>query len=440
MDQASELEDSAAAQFDTRRRQGATCPASAIGATFNPFASPFLDDPYSFLERAQREEPVFYSPEIDHWVVTRFEDVRTVFSNPDVWSAANALSAVTPLSPRVMQRLRESQFRMNPVLTNLDPPAHMRIRKHATNAFSTRHVAAAEPWIRELADRAIDRLIAKTQEADGLRRADMVSEFAYELPALVAFRFLGVPNSRVEDVKAWTQNRVMLTWGRCDEQTQWDEAEGLIAMWKFCERHIADTMARDEDSFLGALVHYHRENPGDLSVNEMESILFTMLVAGHETTSNAMANTCATLLGEREHWERLVAEPGLIPQAVEEMLRHRPSIISWRRVAARDTELQGRPIAKGDRILLMIAAANHDPTQFPNPETVDLCRANARRHLTFGHGVHLCIGAGLARLQMKVFLEQLVARLPGLELDAGQRYEYVPNLSFRGPTRVAVHW
>jgi cytochrome P450 len=436
------LEDGAAAQFDTSRmhKGGGACPASALGASFNPFTAPFLDEPYGWLKTARVEEPVFYSPEIDHWVVARYDDVRRVFQDHEAWSAANTLSAVTPMSPRVIARLRESNFRMNPVLTNLDPPEHVRIRKHATSAFSTRRVATAEPWIRALADDAIDRLLAKPADAEGRHGADMVAEFAYDLPAHVAFRFLGVPEDRVADVKSWTRNRVMLTWGRCDEERQWEEADGLIAMWRFCEDHVGATLEADADSFLGDLARFHLANPEELSRNEIESILFTMLVAGHETTTNAMANALLTLLEDRARWDELVGDPSKIANAVEEMLRYRPSIISWRRIAAQDVELGGQTIAKGSRVLLMIASANHDPEQFPEPETVDLCRDNARRHMAFGHGVHLCIGAGLARLELRVFLEQLIARMPGLTLEADQALNYLPNLSFRGPADLRVHW
>lgn len=344
-----QLTDSAAAQFDTARSgaDARQCPVTRIGGQFNPFEPPFLDDPYAFLAMAMREEPVFYSPEIDHWVVTKYEDVKEVFHNHEVWSAANTLSAVTPMTPRVLQRLRDSDFRMNPVLTNLDPPAHARIRKHATNAFSTKHVAASDVWIRDLTSQFIDRLLAKSPDADGLRRADLVSEFAYDLPAHVAFRFLGVPDSKVPEVKAWTKNRVMLTWGRCDEAAQLRESDGLVAMWKFCEQHVAAMLETKHDSFLGDLTRFHRENPDALSVNEIESILITMLVAGHETTTNVLSNSFVTLLSERQHWQRLVDEPAAIPGVIEEMLRYRPSVISWRRVAARDTEFAARPSHAG---------------------------------------------------------------------------------------------
>lgn len=188
------------------------------------------------------------------------------------------------------------------------------------------------------------------------------------------------------------------------------------------------------------LARVHRADPDALTFNEIASMLFTMIVAGHETTSNVTGSTLQTLLSDRSLWESLVADPSLIPGAVEEMLRYRPSVISWRRLATQDTQIGGQQIEKGSRILLMMAAANHDPRQFPQPDDVDLCRANARKHLAFGHGVHLCIGAGLARLELRIFLEQLVKRMPDMRLVDCQRFEFAPSLSFRGPSSVEVEY
>ncbi|MEY4761162.1 MAG: hypothetical protein RLZZ200_1018 [Pseudomonadota bacterium] len=436
------LEDTAAAQFETGRLHvgAGGCPISKLGEAFNPFAGEFLEDPYRFLQTARRDEAVFYSPEIDHWVVTKYSDVREVFENPGVFGAANTLSAVTPMSPKVGQILRDSGFRMNPVLTNLDPPDHARIRKHAVNSFSTRRVAESEGWIREVVDLHIDRLLAHARGADGLRHADLVKDFAYDLPAHVVVRFLGVPEEDIANIKAWTRNRVMLTWGRCDESAQLAEVDGLIAMWKFCERLVEGMLQGDRPGFIGSLVEFHLGNPSELSVNEIESILFTMLVAGHETTTNALASSFVTLLEDPARWAALAEDPSLIPNVVEEMLRYRPSIIAWRRIAKEEASIGTVRVPKGGRVLLMLASANHDESQFPEPHTVNFGRHNAKRHVAFGHGVHLCIGAGLARLEMRVVLEQMALRIPGLRLDSPQEFEYLPNLSFRGPARVRVQW
>jgi cytochrome P450 len=436
------LEESAAAQFDTGGRRPAprSCPVTGAGAVFNPFAGAFHEEPYGFLEAARRDEPVFYSPEIDHWVVTRYQDVKSVFQSPALYSAANTLSAVTAMSPRVLQRLRDEGFRMNPVLTNLDPPEHQRIRKHVSNAFSSKRVAETEPWIRTMIDEYIDRLQTLPRRADGCHHADMVGAFAYELPAYVVFKLMGVPSDQVANVKAWTKNRVALTWGRCTEEQQLQEVSGLVNMWRLCEVLVENQLAHQDASFLGALVDFHLQRPDELSVNEIESILFTMFVAGHETTTNAIANGLQVLLTEHSRWDLLCREPELIPSTVEEILRYRAPVITWRRIATKDVELGGQRLAAGDRILLMLASANHDEAKFEHPESFDATRSNAREHLAFGSGAHLCIGASLARLELKLVLERLTQKLPLLKLDSPQVLNYAANLSFRGPSALWVHW
>jgi cytochrome P450 len=444
MDNQSEtkLAELAAAQFDTGRKsaEGRTCPMTRIGAAFNPFTNPYLEEPYGFLQVARREEPVFYSPEIDHWVVTRFQDAKSVFQDPATFSAANALSAVTPMSPRVLQQLRDGGFRMNPVLTNLDPPEHQRIRKHVSNAFSAKRIAEAEPWLRTMIDEYIDRLEMGPVHTDGFKHADMVAAFAYELPAYVVFRLMGVPDDQVANVKAWTKNRVALTWGRCAEEQQLREVAGLICMWKLCEKLVEEQVAQRTQSFLGALVGFHLERPEELRINEIESILFTMLVAGHETTTNGIANGLLLLLSERGRWQRLCQRSDLISSAVEEILRFHPPVTSWRRIATKETQLGGHAVSKGDRILLMLLSANHDDEKFPDPDSFDVERHNARENLAFGYGVHQCIGASLARLELKLVIEQLTRRLPGMAIDEPQTLVYPSNLSFRGPSALMVHW
>jgi cytochrome P450 len=329
---------------------------------------------------------------------------------------------------------------MNPVLTNLDPPEHQRIRKHVSHAFSAKRVAETQPWIVAVINEYIERLQSVPPRSDGYRVAEMVEAFAYELPAFVVFRLMGVPSDQVSNVKAWTKNRVALTWGRCTEEQQLQEVAGLIAMWRLCETLVEKQLTHQDTSFLGALVSFHLQRPTELSVNEIESILFTMFVAGHETTTNAIANGLMLLLTKRDRWEQLCRHPDLITSAVDEILRYRAPVISWRRIATKNAELGGRRICAGDRILLMLASANHDDAKFSQPDVFDAARSTARENLAFGFGAHQCIGAPLARLELKLVIEQLTRHLPGMELVEPQQFSYASNLSFRGPSSLWVRW
>lgn len=165
-----------------------------------------------------------------------------------------------------------------------------------------------------------------------------------------------------------------------------------------------------------------------------------MLLAGHETTSNAAAAALQTLLSHRDQWEELCADPSLIPNAVEECLRYETSVPSWRRVTTRPTTLGGVDLPEGARLLVGLGSANHDESRFADGDRFDIHRANARQHLAFSWGRHLCLGAPLARMELRLLLEQLIRRLPHMELVPDQEWSYPRNVSFRGPEHLMVRW
>jgi cytochrome P450 len=160
--------------------------------------------------------------------------------------------------------------------------------------------------------------------------------------------------------------------------------------------------------------------------------------AGHETTTNLIGNTVRCLLEDSSRWAALVADPALIPNAVEEVLRYDSSVPIWRRLTTRPTTLAGVDLPAGAKVLLWLAAAGRDHDVFPEPDTFDLHRPNARHHIAFGKGIHFCLGANLSRLELRVVLEELVGRYPALRLAGGQTVEYHPNMSFRGPERLLL--
>ena len=178
----------------------------------------------------------------------------------------------------------------------------------------------------------------------------------------------------------------------------------------------------------------------EISDEEIAGVVYSALFAGHETTTTVMANGVRELLLHRENWEALVADPARIPAAVEEVLRYSPSIVAWRRKALADAEIGGVRIAKGANILLVMGSANRDDAVFADAHRFDIGRKDARSHLSFGYGIHFCVGSQLAKLEFAVALEELTRRLPGLRLTPGQSFEFVRNSSFRVPTGLLVEW
>jgi cytochrome P450 len=400
---------------------------------FDPLGAEYLADPYPFLATAAAAAPVFYCESIDHWVVTRYHDIRHIFRTPTLFSAANANSPLRPPCPMAAKALEEGGFKSVPTLANVDPPAHTRVRKIANVAFTPKRVAEMEPFVRELTVKFCNERLR-----DG--HADIVRDFAWALPALVLFRILGVPDDEVARVKEGSWSRILFTYGLPSESEQVRAAEGLAAFWRIAESLVRDRMTSPRQDFVSDLINAKDSEGKGLATEQAATVVLNLLFAGHETTTGLLGNAFRRLLADRDSWEAICHDQNLIPGAIEEVLRLDTSVIAWRRRTTQEVGIGGVPIPQGAKLLLLLGAANRDPSVFPNPDRLDIRRPNAREHLSFGAGPHLCLGAPLARLQGKVVLEEVSARLPDLRLVPGLTLEFAPNVSFRGPLSLPVEW
>ena len=214
----------------------------------------------------------------------------------------------------------------------------------------------------------------------------------------------------------------------------------MLRYWRYCRNFVAHRTESRADDLTSELLVAHEENPEELGYREVESIIYGLSFAGHEIVSNFIANSLLCLLPDRTKWEALSADAGLIPKALEEVLRFESPQTSWRRIATRDTRIGDVEIPAGTRIFLSLGAANHEEAWFSSPSEFDMHRHNAGKHISFGHGIHFCLGARLARLEGQIAIESLTERLPGPRLVAGQEIHYSPNITFRGPRELYVEW
>jgi cytochrome P450/ferredoxin-NADP reductase len=412
----------------------AGCPISPAAAGFDVFEGDFQVDPAEALRWSRAQEPVFFSPKLGYWVVSRYEDVKCVFRDNVTFSPSIVLDKITPSSPEAAAVLARYNYAMSRTLVNEDEPVHMERRRALMQSFVPEDLAHQEPMVRRLTREFVDRFVDKGH-------ADLVNEMLWEIPLTVALHFLGIPEEDMSTLRKYSVAHTANTWGRPTPDQQIAVAEAVGNFWKFAG-DVLEKMRLDPSGhgWMKFAIRQQQRMPDVITDSYLHSIMMAGLVAAHETTAHAAANALRILLSNRDVWDEICADPALIPNAVEECLRLAGSVVTWRRLAMADTTIGGVAIPKGAKILIASASANHDERHFENPDELDIYRDNTTDHLTFGYGSHQCMGKNLARMEIRIFLEELTKRLPHMELVPDQTFEYFPNTSIRGPEHLKVRW
>jgi cytochrome P450 RapN len=330
------------------------------------------------------------------WLATRYEDVKFVLADPR-FSRAEAVGKDVP---RVMPPIEQETS-----ILSMDPPEHSRLRKLVAKAFTARQIERLRPRTQAIVDELLDEMIAAGAPAD------LAESLAWPLPITVICELLGVPVEDRDKFRVWTDQLLSLAGAEIEQIHQ-----ARASLDGYLAELIAQRRVEPTEDLLGQLV-LARDEGERLSEGELVTFGVTLLVAGHETTANQTGNFVYLLLNEPELWQQLVADPDLVPAAVEELTRFVPlgSSAAFSRIATEELELGGQLVRKGESVVTHVGSANRDGAIFDRPDEINLTREQ-NPHVGFGHGVHHCLGAPLARLELQLAVGTLVRRLPGLRL------------------------
>jgi cytochrome P450 len=354
------------------------------------------------------------------WLATRYDDSRQVLGDPRFSRAA----AAGRDSPRARPLIDVPQ-----VILSMDPPEHTRLRRLVAKAFTARRVELLRSRVVQIVDELLDTMVGAGPPADLARLV------AWPTPMMVISELLGVPADRWADLRQWTERTLALGAGTSVEQI----TDARARLMEYLAGLAAERRRQPSDDLIGALV-VARDEGDALSEDELVRLVMALLIAGHETTANQIGNFAYLLLSERDRWARLAeAGPEAVPAAIEELLRYTPMAMSadFARIATEDVEVGGQVVRAGDAVLVQIHSADRDAAVFRDADELDLTR-EPNPHIAFGHGVHHCLGAPLARMELQVVFEALVKRLPGLRLAAD--VEWVSDRLVRGARGLTVAW
>ena len=396
---------------------------------YKPSDPAVLADPFPLYARLRDEDPAHWSPRLKAWVLTRYEDVKRVCLDTGTMSSDRLRPFFATLPPPEAMKVAELVRYLTLWMVFRDPPEHTRLRRLAAKVFNARSINALRPNIERLTHWLLDAVSEK-------REFDFIGEFAMPLPALVIIDMLGAPREELARLKRLSDEMALFIGSARDAPEKYERAGAATReMAGIFRELIGARRAQPQRDLLSELVAL--DDGGDrLSDDELVAMCILLLFAGHETTTHHLANGLRALLRFPQELEKLRANPALAPAAVEELLRYDGPIGAQVRIAQAPQALHGKQLNPGDRVFLLMNAANRDPRAYPDPDRVDLAR-NGVPHLTFGFGAHICLGFPLARLEGQVALPAVLARWKRIEL-ASDSLQWMDSMVLRGMKAMPV--
>jgi len=364
---------------------------------YDPASPDFPDRALEIYRGLRDEHPVYRCEARGSWAVSRYDDVRALAADPETFSSEGSSISIGLL----------------PMIQQMDPPRHHALRNLLSSAFTPRRVAAMEPRVRELARGLLGAFVERGH-------CDLLREFSSQLPSLVIGELIGIPPERREAFLEWTE--VLITANPADAKG-W-KANPFEQIYSEFGKLLELRRVERRDDLMSALIDAELDGER-LSHEELLGFCFLLVVGGNDTTTNLIANAAVLLAQHPDQRAAIVADPSLLPGAVEEVLRYDAPTQALPRIATRDFELHGQRIAAGEEVSLVWGAANHDERRFEDPDRFDI-RRQENRHLALGYGVHFCMGAHLARLEGRVALEELLKAIPNYQLSDKPEWQPSP--------------
>lgn len=394
------------------------------------FLSPnYFKDPYATYRDFHATKPIFWDEKIRAWIISPYAEVEKGLSNADLNAGERIASASAHLSAEEKIEFSKIISTLNNWIVFQDPPNHTRLRKLVNKSFTPRSIEAFRPKLESLVDGLVTKAIAK-------REFDFVSELSFKIPALVICELLGIPEERQDDVRRWSDKHAGFS---ASAQVGYEAAKAAndasIEAEKYLFTLFDDLRSKPGENILSKLVNMDKSED-HLSDEELAALTIQLFFAGFETTEGLMGNLILALHNNPTEKAKLLADRMKIESAVEEGLRYDSSILKQSRVASVDLDIGGFAIKKGDYCHFMIGAANRDPAHYLNPDSFIVDRQDLG-HSSFGHGIHFCIGAPLARLETKTLLDVLLERAPQIKV-LQEEIKYPQLFAVRKPLELRV--
>lgn len=385
-------------------------------------AKEVIADPHRYYRNLREADPVYWNDRWGGWVLTGYKNVVDVLRDADRFSSDRMGYLQQELSQEEQESIAPIFRILSYWMVFRDPPGHTALRMLLNKHFTPMAIERYRPMVRKIVQRLIDKMLEK-------KEVDFIRDFAYEVPMTVILELIGAPDLDRDKIKEWSEQLGVFFFIKADEPRRREIAcEGINSLVEYITPLIEQRRERPGIDLISLLVS--AEEAGSITANDVLATCVLLIFGGHETTMNMIANGTLAFMNHPDQWKKLQEDPTLLKKAVEEMLRYDGSVKATVRWAKVDCEIGGKQIKAGDRLLVSLSGANRDPEQFEEPDGMDITR-DPNLHVAFAHGIHVCLGASLARMEVEEAFAGLVNRLSIPEWNGSRELTYYPSVVHR---------